>query len=194
MDRSWRGLTNRGDNGGVSDTDKHPVIAGLVALVAVALVIGAIGGLGLLMGVKVAGIGEGGGGSSTDSTAGGLYLPKPTPTETEASEDEQEEPSSEESPTEEATPQQGINLSAGQTSVAPMQQIDLTGTYPTGEGAILQVQRLENGSWSDFPVTMSVSGSTFATYVMTSRSGENTFRVIDTDTQVTSNEVKVTVG
>ena len=75
-----------------------------------------------------------------------------------------------------------------------MQQIDLTGSYPSGEGAILQMQRLENGDWTDFPVTMSVSGGTFATYVLTSRPGENKFRVIDTDTQKTSNEVVVTVG
>ena len=62
-----------------------------------------------------------------------------------------------------------------------MQQIDLTGTYQAGEGAILQVQRMENGAWSDFPVTMSVSGGTFATYVQTSRTGPNEFRVVDTD-------------
>ena len=75
-----------------------------------------------------------------------------------------------------------------------MQQIDLTGTYPGGEGAILQVQRLENGAWSDFPVTMSVSGGTFATYVQTSQLGPNQFRVIDTDTEAISNDVTVTVG
>src|SRR5690606_3335888 len=132
----------------------------------------------------VAGIGEEASGSGDDSTADGLYLPKPTPTETETSEDETEAPSPSETPTEEATPEQGINLSAGQVSVGPMQQIDLTGTYPAGEGAILQVQRLETGAWADFPVTMSVSGQTFSTYVMTSRTGENKFRVIDTDTQV----------
>ena len=75
-----------------------------------------------------------------------------------------------------------------------MQQIDLTGTYPTGEGAILQVQRFEAGAWQDFPVTMSVNGSTFATYVQTSRVGPNKFRVIDTETAKLSNEVTVTVG
>ena len=81
-----------------------------------------------------------------------------------------------------------------QQSVSPMQQIDLTGTYQAGEGAILQVQRLEDGSWSDFPVTASVSGGTFGTYVQTSRPGPNQFRVVDTDTQAVSNEVTVTVG
>ena len=46
----------------------------------------------------------------------------------------------------------------------------------------------------DFPVTMSVSSGTFATYVLTGRVGENQFRVIDTDKDVFSNEVVVTVG
>ena len=41
-----------------------------------------------------------------------------------------------------------------------MEQIDLTGVYPGGEGAILQVQRFEDGSWDDFPVAVSVSGET----------------------------------
>lgn len=174
------------------DTEKQPVLAGLVALAAVAVVVGVLGGLAMLIGVKALGVGgSDGSSSSSGSSSGGLYLPKPsdTPTTTAAS------PSSE-SPTETETeaPADEISLSASQVSVAPMQQIDLTGTYPTGEGAILQVQRFENGEWSDFPVTMSVSGSTFATYVQTSRPGPNKFRVIDTDTQKVSNEVSVTVG
>ena len=81
-----------------------------------------------------------------------------------------------------------------QQSVSPMQQIDLTGTYQGGEGAILQVQRLEDGAWSDFPVTTSVSGGTFGTIVQTGQIGPNQFRVIDTDTEAISNEVTVTVG
>ena len=75
-----------------------------------------------------------------------------------------------------------------------MQQIDLTGTYQAGEGAILQVQRFEDGAWVDFPVTVSVSGGTFATYVLTGRTGPNQFRVVDTDSEAVSNEVTVTVG
>ena len=68
------------------------------------------------------------------------------------------------------------------------------GELRAGEGAILQVQRMESGAWSDFPVTMSVSGGTFATYVQTSRTGPNKFRVVDTDSDAVSNEVTVTVG
>ena len=71
---------------------------------------------------------------------------------------------------------------------------DLTGTYPTGEGAVLQVQRATDDTWVDFPVTVTVSGGQFSTYVQTGRPGPNRFRVIDTDTELASNEVTITVG
>jgi len=97
----------------------------------------------------------------------------------------------------------GMTSALGQTTppaesveqgVTPMDQIDLTGVYPGGEGAILQVQRFTSGSWQAFPVTVSVSDETFATYVQTSQTGVNRFRVTDTDSGLTSNEVKVTIG
>ncbi len=90
--------------------------------------------------------------------------------------------------------QQPIALSAGQRSVGPMQQIDLTGTYPGGAGRIVQVQRFQGGSWADFPVTVPVDGDGFSTYVATGRTGPNRFRVVDTDTGQRSNQVVVTVN
>jgi hypothetical protein len=75
-----------------------------------------------------------------------------------------------------------------------MEQIDLTGVYPGGEGAILQVERFTSGSWQAFPVTVSVSDETFATYVQTSQTGPNRFRVVDTDTGRASNDVSVNIG
>ena len=95
------------------------------------------------------------------------------------------------------TEDDGITLSAGQTAVAPMGRIDLTGSYPTGEGAVLQVQRAAgpgDDSWVDFPVTVTVNGGQFSTYVQTGRSGPNRFRVIDTDSDAVSNEVTITIG
>ena len=176
------------------DTENRPVLTGLLALVGVALAIGVLGGVAMLVGVKALGIGGGDSSGSDDAGASAtLYLPKPTDTPTTAASDPAtSEPSPDASAP--ATPAEAISLSAGQESVSPMQQIDLTGTYPTGEGAILQVQRFENGAWSDFPVTMSVSGQTFATFVQTARPGPNKFRVVDTDSEATSNEVTVTVG
>lgn len=179
------------------DTENRPVLTGLVALVAVALVIGVLGGLGILVAVRATGIGGSAeAGADDDSSASAtFYLPRPTDTGTGTGVPAPVEPADPgaEAPETEA-PAEEIALSAGQQSVSPMQQIDLTGTYATGEGAILQVQRFENGGWSDFPVTMSVSGGTFATYVQTSQVGPNRFRVVDTDTQVASDEIIVTVG
>jgi hypothetical protein len=184
-------------------TERHPVITGLIALVSVGLVVGLIAGVAALVGTHVLGLGGaeassgGGGGKAT------LYLPKPQKTQsasapliTLAPGDTPSSDSSQPSePSESATEQKTqISLSAGENSVSPMQQIDLTGVYPGGEGAILRVQRFESGQWQDFPVTASVSNQTFSTYVQTSRSGVNKFRVIDTDSQLASNAVRVTVS
>ena len=174
------------------DTENRPVLTGLVALVGVSVVIGLLGGLAVIVGIRATGIGESSDGGSSGGAASTFNLPKPTDTGTEAATQEPEQPTESESTSE--APAEGISLSATQQSVSPMQQIDLTGTYQSGEGAILQVQRFEDGAWSDFPVTMSVSGGTFATYVQTSRVGPNKFRAIDTDSDVVSNEVTVTVG
>ena len=74
-----------------------------------------------------------------------------------------------------------------------MEEIYLTGVYPNGEGAVVQVQRFENGRWEDFPVDASVSGQTFSTYVQTAQTGVNRFRVRDTSSAQVSNEVRVKV-
>ena len=184
-------------------TERHPVITGLIALVAVGLVVGLIAGVAAIVGTHFLGLSDaeassgGGGGKAT------LYLPKPQKTNSPSDplitlapgETPTESSSEPVEPSDSATEQQTkISLSAGENSVSPMQQIDLTGIYPGGEGAILRVQRFESGHWQDFPVTASVSNQTFSTYVQTSRSGINKFRVIDTDTQLASNPVSVTVG
>ncbi|PKH37815.1 hypothetical protein SAMN05192575_101868 [Nocardioides alpinus] len=175
------------------NTENRPVLTGLLALVGVAVVIGLLGGLAVMVGVNATGIGDTTTASDDSGTPATFRLPRPSDTGSSIPEPEESiEPEAGESTSE--APATGISLTATQQSVSPMQQIDLTGTYPGGEGAILQVQRFENGAWSDFPVTMSVSGGTFATYVQTSQVGPNQFRVIDTDTQVASNELTVTVG
>ena len=174
------------------DTEKRPVLTGLIALVGVAVVVGLLGGLAVIVGVKATGIGDTTSTSSSSDTPSTFELPRPSDTSTEPP-PETAEPSPGEETTSE-TPDTGIALTAPQQSVSPMQQIDLTGTYAAGEGAILQVQRLEGEQWTDFPVTMSVNGGSFATYVQTGRLGANKFRVVDTDSEAISNEVTVTVG
>jgi len=183
----------------------HPVVAGLVALVGVGLAVGLIAGLAALVGVQVLGVGNAGA-SERATGVQSMYLPEPQPTQAESgplitlapepSKSGNAGGASSPEPTDEATkkPKKEISLSASQTSVAPMEQIDLTGTYPGGEGAILQVQRFTAGAWQDFPVTVSVSDETFSTYVQTSQPGPNRFRVVDTDSDLMSNEVKIAVS
>lgn len=184
-------------------TREHPVAYGLLALVGVAVVVGLILGLAALGGARVMGVGE----PTTESTGDGeasMYLPKPEPTKPDSgpaltlAPGEEAPPSAAEPDPEEskttAKPEKAISLSAGQTAVSPMQNIDLTGVYPGGEGAILQVQRFENGTWTDFPASpVSVSDQTFSTYVQTGQPGVQRFRMLDTGTGETSNEVRVTV-
>lgn len=194
------------DNGAVADrledNNDHPVAYGLLALIGVGVVVGLIAGLGALAGARVVGVGD----ESSDTSSGGeasMYLPKPERTKPAAGPDITLRPGQESvpantEPSEPKTtkkPKQVISLSAAQTEVAPMQNIDLTGTYPGGEGAILQVQRFENGAWEDFPASpVSVSDQTFSTYVLTGIPGQQRFRMIDTGSGKTSNEVKVMVN
>ena len=47
---------------------------------------------------------------------------------------------------------------------------------------------------ADFGVFASVTGGQFSTYIQSGAVGLNRFRMIDTDTGETSNEVKVQIG
>ncbi|GEP39724.1 hypothetical protein NPS01_33870 [Nocardioides psychrotolerans] len=187
------------------DTDRpsegHPVLTGVVALVAVALTVGLILGGGALAVSRVLGIGGSDEATSGSTVQETMFLPPVEPTnpdseplltlapnpEGSVSQFPSDEPSEEE-------PESSISLQAGQTEVGAMERIDLTGVYPGGEGAILQVQQFENGTWGDFPVTATVSNETFTTYIQTGKPGPNRFRVVDTDDDEISNEVKVTIG
>ncbi|WP_110240185.1 hypothetical protein [Nocardioides gilvus] len=193
---------------------ERPVVAGLIALTGVAVVVGLLAGITMLMGTKILGLGGVDAGSSADAPGSSetLYLPDPVATSapsgpqitldvepTPASGDEEgddevdaEEEAKAKKKKEKA--KKGITLIAGQESVTAMQRIDLSGTYPEGNGAILQVQRFEGGGWKNFPVTMSVSGGSFSTYVVSGQGGETRFRVLDTDSGRASNAVKVKIG
>lgn len=191
----------------MSVEEDKPVLTGLIALIGVGLVVGLVAGLVVLAGTQFLGVG--GDSSASDDSTGqqSLYLPEPKPTksgddplvtlpageeETTAASDGEESPDEETSATKPAKPE--IALSAGSSTIAPMERLDLTGTYEKGEGAILQVQRKEGNAWEDFPVTANVSGSIFSTYVQTGHLGINIFRVVDTDTGLASNEVRVRIG
>jgi hypothetical protein len=177
----------------------HPILAGVAALVGVTLAVGLILGGVAVAGAKVAGLGDDG--DSTGSTAEqSLYVPVPEKTPKDTSPqvtlapDGSSSASATREPTKSESPRKQITLSAGATAVGSMERLDLTGVYSGGEGSILRVERYADGSWQDFGVTVSVSDETFSTYVQTGVLGVNKFRVVDTDSGLESNEVRVTIG
>jgi len=192
------------DRLGRGEREDHPVAFGLLALVGVAVVVGIIAGVVALVGTRVIGLDNSDDSGEDRNDAASLYLPEPERTRADngplitlapgrqsPTGDKSSGPGEKSSP---AKPKKEISLQVASNEVGPMQNIDLTGVYTGGEGAILQVQRFENGAWSDFPVTVSVSNETFTTYVQTGQPGVNRFRVVDTDSGKPSNEVKVTIG
>ena len=178
-------------------------------LVAVAVVIGAIISVIALGAAKVTGFDSA---KSTASSKPTLYVPSGEPTvglepypdpsgvpnKPKASRSSSggtgssgSDPDSPDSP----KPQKkGITLQVFPQQVSAGQRINISGIYANGEGATLQVQRFEGGSWTDFPVSASVSGGQFATYITTSHTGPQRLRVADKAADRTSNAVRVRVG
>lgn len=183
----------------------NPVLTGLVALLAVSLAVGLILGGVALVGTRMLGLGGDSEGSVGATEKESAVIPRPSKTSgsgpqvtlnTQDSEPEASTTEAETEPTEteKAKKDKGITLQAGQTAVGSFDRIDLTGIYPGGEGAILQVQRFEGGQWVDFNATIPVSNETFTTYVQSAQIGVNKFRVVDSSTGDTSNPVTVRVG
>lgn len=171
---------------------ERPVLSGLLALVGVGLAVGLVLGLGALFVARTVGL-DGGSSSAGSTSEESMYLPPPEKT-TSSPGASSSAASPRPGPRTSSSPATQITLTTGQTAVGPMQRIDLSGSYPGGDGAILVVQRFQAGQWGDFPVTASVSGGSFSTYVQTGQSGVNRFRMKDSDSGATSNEIKVTVG
>jgi hypothetical protein len=185
-----------------SDDDSawvRQLLLGLGALAVVSLLVGGIVGVLALGAARVTGLD----GSSADGPVEqpSLYMPTGEPTTKPQSypDPSYKPPSPSESASPDAEPSKtprsrAITLQAFPSQVSPGERINLTGVYQRGEGATLQVQRFENGAWADFPVTVSVSGGVFSTYIITSRTGEARLRVYDKALQKGSNDVRVTIG
>jgi hypothetical protein len=172
------------------------LIVGLGALVLVALVVGAVVSVVALGAAKLTGLGSAGGSPSRPAT---LFMPTGQPTTSPQHYPDPHGSSGSApasgSPSESAGRRpKAITLQSYPAKVAPGQRVNLTGVYQSGEGATLQVQRFENGGWTDFPTTASVRGGIFTTYVMTGRVGMNRFRVLDPASGRSSNPVRVRVG
>jgi len=176
------------------------LLVGVGVLVAVALVIGGVMSAVALGAAKVTGIDQAESGATSPPR---LVIPSEEPTTKPEPYPDPERTRSDPTPTASAPAQarphekkrktKAISLQAFPRRVSANERINLTGTYRRGEGARLQVQRFQGG-WSDFPVTVSVSGGLFNTYVYTGRSGPQRFRVLDLASGRKSNEVRVTVG
>ncbi len=182
-----------------ADEDR-PVVFGLLALIAVAVAVGLVAAVVLVVGAHVLGVSGGHAAVVAGDDGATLDVPKPakTPQASGPSITLGSSPTSDDTnspPPKIKKPKTRISLQSGQTSVSPMGRIDLTGTYPGGEGAVLNVQKFSNGSWQDFySISATVTNGTFATYIQTGTPGMNRFRVIDSDTHLASNEVKVQIG
>lgn len=184
--------------------ERHPIVAGLVALVSVTAAVGAIIAIAAVVAAHVLG---GGSNSATGPNAGPsmiVPLPRATHTPTGAVMTLPGQPSSTGSAKASSSPSHStrhkkpgavINLTASVVSASPMQQFNIAGTYQGGEGHILRLQRKNpGGAWTDFGVPdMDVQGGQFSTSVQTGHTGVNDFRVKDVDTGKLSNTVKVTI-
>ncbi|QNN54211.1 hypothetical protein [Nocardioides mesophilus] len=165
------------------------------------LLVGGVVGLVALGAAKVSGVGEGG--SQTASAPPSLYMPTAEPTTTPQGFPDPPgrsapEPSATPSatPTEKPTkkPKPQISLQAFPLQASNGERINLTGTYPGGDGVSLQIQRFEDGAWAVFPVSANVNGGVFATYIYSGRSGENRFRVVDPGSGKASNPVTIAIS
>ncbi|NYJ03049.1 putative small lipoprotein YifL [Nocardioides thalensis] len=195
------------DDQGSQDRPERAVLNGVLALVGVALVVGLILAGVALIATRMLGLsGDDASADAGETAKESLYLPPPQKTtdsgpeitlnteDADVDEPTDEATTERTKPTESESAKEGeISLQALQSEVAAGENIDLTGVYPGGEGAILQVQRFEGGAWADFDATIPVSNETFSTYIFTGVTGTHRFRVIDNASGTSSNEVKVTV-
>lgn len=164
---------------------------GISALLVVALSVGLLVGLGVMVVTKAIGLGDNPQASSGSSVSATLYMPEPKATATVGGKPTVEES---QSPTKEPAE---LELTAAPTTVSSMGKITLSGRYPEGAGAVLQVERKVGTSWEVFGggVSVTVQGDgTFSTWIQTGQAGPNVFRVSDQDKSLSSDPVTVTVG
>ncbi len=169
---------------------RKALIAGLVAVV----VIGVLIAMGTTLMVRALGLNEG---EATDPAGAPTSEPdQPLPTKALPVPGATQTPGDlvtpSGAPSDDATGSIQLAISPG--TARAMERVNLTGSYPGHDNVGLQVQREENGQWSDFGVQATVRAGTYATYVMTGRPGENKFRMYDPQDDQGSNVVVVTIG
>jgi hypothetical protein len=178
------------------------VLLGVSVLLVVGVMIGAIVGYAGLKAADVAGLGDAT--STSKPHQDKPFIPRHVGSE--SSDPSQPSGPSNASPTEptESTkpprhndpkPQRhGIVLTVSPASASTYERVNLSGRYAGHNRATLQVQRLEGGTWADFPTTASVDDGRFRTYVETGQTGVNRFRMHDSASGRSSNVVIVRIG
>ena len=181
-----------------SEEDRAAQVRGaLLKALAVVAVIGVVVALGTTVVVRALGLNDSE--SAGPVGAGPAEPDKPLPTKAlDAPKDDETEDSESPEPSESATPYSGkkgkIDLRISPVKAGAMERVNLTGTYKGADNTGLQVQRFEDGKWTDFGVDATVRVGTYATYVQTGRAGEQRFRMYDPQTREGSNVVLVTIG
>lgn len=185
------------DDGGRPEKGRSAEVRGaLLKALAVVLVIGVAIALGTTIMVRALGLDESDSPRPVGDARAGPAKPLPTkalpvPGEKNAAGEPTDEPS------ESAGPDAGksgtIQLDISPVEARAMERVNLTGTYRGSDNVGLRVQRFAEGRWSDFGVTATVRVGTYATYVMTARSGEQRFRMYDAQAKEGSNVVLVTI-
>lgn len=170
------------------------LLKALAAVVAIGVVIA----LGTTIAVRALGLNESDSPGPIGAAPSEPVKPLPTtaiPAPGEESQDATAEPSAQ--PSDGASPGAGkkgdLQLAVSPVIARPMERVNLTGTYKGADNLELQVQRFEEGAWSDFGVSATVRVGTFETYVMTGRPGEQRFRMYDVEAEQASNVVRVTI-
>ena len=87
----------------------------------------------------------------------------------------------------------GLMLTIHPTVLRSGQTFTVSGTYAGRDGVQLQLQRLENGIWADYPNDISVSMGTYETTASSTMTGTNSFRVYDQTANRWSNVVSILV-
>ncbi len=193
----------------MTDGEENPIASGLVALVAVAVVVGVLAGIAVLAGTRMLGVSGGGGGSSSGEAGGGASLVMPPPVPTQRQSDPLITLAPTQEPTQTTTAEATRTPAAAKTtdgepqlvltvtplSVASGEEVMLSGTYVRGEGSVLDIwYSVEGGPWEEFGLDVNVSGSIFQINVQTWKTGDIRWQVRDESSGRKSEPVTVHYG
>ncbi|MFI5695701.1 hypothetical protein ACIA58_27870 [Kribbella sp. NPDC051586] len=87
-----------------------------------------------------------------------------------------------------------ITIKSDKTAAKAWAKVSFTGrTSGIAKNTVVQVQRLENGKWVNFPATTKVtSRATYSVWVQSGRVGVNKFRVVAANTASAAASVTIT--